>query len=116
MFKWLSKIFKVYEVPVVQPNPRSWDKSTKEYEVFQKRYVWDKYSRVIRNKPQWLHYKYYDTLEAAMQGAKDLRRSPYHRSVQDYPGITREAEYPNIVPTLTIERFKAGKRTTKINM
>lgn len=116
MSKWLSKIFKLYEPPVVQHNPRSWDKSTKPYEVFQKRYIWDKYSRVIRNNPKWVHYKYYDTLEGALQAIKDLRCNLYHNGVQDYPGESRETEYPHIIPTLTIERFKAGKRTTKINM
>jgi hypothetical protein len=86
----------------------------KKFEVLRKSYRWDKYSRNLINEPKWYHYKYYKTLDSAMDAVKDFRNSLYDKAYYDYPamhgGIEQENEYPKIKPTITIHRYKVDKR------
>jgi hypothetical protein len=92
----------------------SYDNSTKEFEVLQITYRWDKYTRKLINDPRWKHYKYYKTLKSALDAVKDFRKSIYDKIYYDYPamggGIENEKKYPNIKPNITINRYKAIKR------
>ena len=90
------------------------DKSTKEFEVLRITYQWDKYGRKLSSEPYWHHYKYYKTLNSALDAVRDFRNSWYDKVYYDYPamttGIENEKEYPHITPTITIHRYKAARR------
>lgn len=94
-------------------NKPTWDKSTKEYEVLVKEYKFDKYSRKIKNKPEWKHQKYYKTLDSALDATKDFRNSKYDKLYYDYPAmgnIRNEELFPKLKPTITIKRYKTIHR------
>ena len=92
----------------------SYDQSTKEFEVLRITYRWDKYTRKLSNEPKWHHYKYYKTLNSALDAVKDFRNSWYDKAYYDYPalggGIEHEQKYPHLKPTITIHRYKAVRR------
>lgn len=92
----------------------TYDKSTKEFEVLIITYRWDKYTRKLKNEPIWQHYRYYKTLNAALDAVKDFRNSSSDKAYYDYPalggGIEHEKKYPHIRPTITINRYKAISR------
>lgn len=92
----------------------SYDHSTKEFEVLRITYRWDKYGRKLSNKPNWHHYRYYKTLNSALNAVRDFRNSWYDKVYRDYPamdvGIENEQKYPHIKPTITIRRYKAVRR------
>ena len=92
----------------------SYDQSTKEFEVLRITYSWDKYTRKLSNEPKWHHYKYYKTLNTALDAVKDFRNSWYDKAYYDYPalggGIEHEQKYPHLKPTITIHRYKAVRR------
>lgn len=92
----------------------SYDQSTKEFEVLRITYRWDKYTRKLSNEPKWHHYKYYKTLNSALDAVKDFRNSWYDKAYYDYPalgkGIENEEKYPHLKPTITIHRYKAVRR------
>ena len=92
----------------------SYDQSTKEFEVLRITYSWDKYTRKLSNEPKWHHYKYYKTLNSALDAVRDFRNSWYDKAYYDYPalggGIEHEQKYPHITPTITIHRYKAVRR------
>ena len=75
----------------------SYDQSTKEFEVLRITYRWDKYGRKLSNEPKWHHYKYYKTLNSALDAVRDFRNSWYDKVYYDYPamttGIENEKEY-----------------------
>jgi hypothetical protein len=91
-----------------------YDKSTKEFEVLRITYRWDKYGRKLSNEPKWHHYRYYKTLNSALDAIKDIRNSRYDKAYYDYPamngGIEHERKYPHIKPTITIHRYKIARR------
>ena len=95
------------------------DHSTKPFEILERRYVFDKYKRKIWINEGWKHYKYYNTLQSALDAIRDIRHSYIDKAYYDYPGfgkgIEAEAKYPRIRPTLTIIRYKINKiiRTQK---
>lgn len=89
---------------------KSYDHSTKEYEVLRKTYRWDKYTRQISNLPHWRHYRYYKTLESAYDAIRDIRDGFYDKAYYDYPGAHNEERFPHIKPTITIHRYKVSKR------
>ena len=92
----------------------SYDQSTKEFEVLRITYSWDKYTRKLSNEPKWHHYKYYKTLNSALDAVRDFRNSWYDKAYYDYPalggGIEHEQKYPHLKPTITIHRYKAVRR------
>jgi hypothetical protein len=88
----------------------TWDKSTKKFEVQVKHYIWDKYSRVLKHNPKWLHYRYYNTYDSGLDALRDFRRSIYDKWYYDYPGADREKEFPNIKPTINIKRYRLIER------
>ncbi len=108
--KVVSGIPDIACVPSMPSNIRSWDTSTKPYEVQIICYRWGKYSKQLVNLPQWKHYRYYNTHQGASDALRDLRRSPYHNKRVDYPGSNSEARFPHIKPTLSLYRFKVIKR------
>ena len=86
----------------------------KEFEVLRITYSWDKYTRKLSNEPKWHHYKYYKTLNSALDAVRDFRNSWYDKAYYDYPalcgGIEQEQKYPHIKPTITIHRYKVARR------
>ena len=88
--------------------------SEKEFEVLMIQYRWDKYTRKLIQEPEWFHFKYYNTLEAAQDAVRDFRNSWYDKAYRDYPamtiGVENEKKYPHIRPTITINRYKAARR------
>lgn len=95
----------------------SYDNSDKDFEVLQITYRYDKYSRRLINEPKWHHYKYYKTLNSALDAVLDFRNSWSDKAYYDYPamfgGIEQEKKYPHIKPTITIHRYKAVRRDDK---
>ena len=88
-------------------------KSLKPFEVLCKEYIFDKYSRVIKNEPKWRHFKYYRTVAGANDACKEFRNSWYDKVYRDYPSmgsIENELKYPHIKPTITIKRYKIIER------
>ena len=90
----------------------TYDRSSKLFEVLIIRYSWYKYSRTISSQSKWGHYGYYKTMESALHACRDLRRNTFHRRANEFPGADREKDYPNIIPRITIYRFKAIKRNS----
>ena len=86
----------------------SYDKSTKPYEVQRKHYRFFKYGRNLSYPANWVHCKYYETLESAEAALKDFRRSGLDRAYRDYPW--NEKDFPHITPTINIYRYRAVKR------
>lgn len=88
--------------------------SEKEFEVLKIEYRWDKYTRKLIQEPEWFHFKYYNTLEAAQDAVRDFRNSWYDKVYRDYPamtiGVENEKKYPHIRPTITINRYKVARR------
>lgn len=93
---------------------RAYDTSIKQYEVLRITYRYDKYSRKLINKPTWEHYRYYKTMEGALDAARDLRHSFIDKAYYDYPalfsGAENEKKYPFLTPTISIYRYKAVHR------
>lgn len=90
-----------------------YDFSTKPIEVLCKEYRFDKYIRKIKNKPEWRHYKYYQTIEGANDACKAFRNSLFDKVYRDYPSmgnIENEAKYPHIKPTITVKRYMVIER------
>ncbi len=87
-----------------------YDVSKREYEILSKTYRYDKYTRILREKPSWRHCSYYKTEQGAIDALHDLRRSWLDRAYYDYPGTEYENTYSHIKPTISINRYKAVKR------
>lgn len=87
-----------------------YDKSTKQFEILRITYVWDKYSRKLKNNPTWHHWKYYTTLKSALDAVRDFRNSLHDKIYYDYPamggGVENEQKYSHIKPIITICRYK----------
>ncbi len=107
--KLIERLFRSKKPAVIRR--ASYDQSTKEFEVLIITYRWDKYSRKLINEPKWHHYKYYKTLNSALDAARDIRSNWYYK---DYPamngGIEQEQKYPHIKPTIVMHRYKAARR------
>lgn len=63
---------------------------TKEFEILHIHYVFDKYTRLLINFPQWKHRKYYKTHNSAMNAIIDLRNSWYNKTYYDYPAMGKK--------------------------
>lgn len=90
-----------------------YDFSKKPFEILCKSYRFDKYTRKLKNAPEWEHYKYYKTLEGAEDAIKAFRNSRYDMAYRDYPSmgnIENEAKYPRIKPTITVKRYMIIER------
>jgi len=90
-----------------------YDFSTKPFEILCKSYRFDKYTRQLKNAPEWQHYKYYKKLEGADDAIKAFRNSWYDIVYRDYPSmgnIENEATYAHIKPTITVKRYMIIKR------
>lgn len=88
----------------------SYDKSTKQFEILCKEYWWYKYERKIAEKPEWKHYRYYNTMEAAMDAIRDIRHRILDVAYRDYPGKDLEVKYPHLKPIITIRRYRINER------
>lgn len=87
----------------------SYDKSTKEFEIQRISYSWSKYDRKLTNEPIWRHYRYYKTINGAEDAIIAFRQSSLDRAYYDYPGESLENKYPQIRPTITINRYKISR-------
>jgi len=84
-----------------------YDTSKKEFEVQYRYYTFFKYNRKLKHKSDgWLHFKYYKTINGAIDSLKEFRK----KGVWDYPGESIESNYPKLIPTLTIRRYRIVKR------
>lgn len=85
--------------------------SHKEYEVLRYTYYFNKQTRVLKTTSEWTHHKFYNTMESALDAAKDLRRNYYVK--YDYP-ILHE---PNNVGMfyVVLSRYKVVKRNMSIS-
>lgn len=99
----------------IQRVRKKYDTSTKEYELQVRQYRFDKYERKYNGDSysgsQWIHQKYYKTLQGAQDAIKHFRsyKSPYY----DYPAMgnpENEKKYPHIKPTITAIRYRIIKR------
>lgn len=88
----------------------AYDFSKKPFEVLFISYRFDKYARKLINKPDWLHWRYYETLEGANDALEVFRNRV---SKVDYPSmgnIENEKKYSHLKPTITIYRYMVIKR------
>jgi outer membrane protein assembly factor BamD (BamD/ComL family) len=83
-----------------------YDQSNKEFEVLRKEYIFDPYSRKMRYETKWQHYKYYKTLNSALEGCD------YYRKFDTKINWDKsyENDFPHINPRIIIYRFKAVRR------
>ena len=88
-------------------NHRTWDNSTKEFEIDVKVYRWNKATRELECEPKWRHHRYYKTLEGAKDALRAFRRSSYKESI---PWVGQEHRFPHIEPYYRLERFRIVKR------
>lgn len=84
----------------------NYDQSNKEFEVLRKQYRFDPYLRKLIKESEWSHYKYYKTLNSALEGCNRIRKS---NSKIDWDE-SYEIEFPHIKPRIIIYRFKAVRR------